>query len=414
MTEHETSISEKRACLDFLCESLHAVTRLSIFLFDENLECIFSRSKWENHLKNFFFLNCPFDPETLLHTKDRTTLYFSDSLHLNWFLVPVTEDHTFYVLGPAFETDVTPSFFQKEMEFQKMSVSSRIHFLEMLKDIPVIPNVQFCRYVSILYYGLYHDCFDFQQFRNAATMMHNSHPASVTDSGLSPHIPESHGSRLLEKVMLENVRTGNIAAPLLVASSVPNDMTVGTLAINDPLRQAKNAIITQTSLVTRAAVDGGMDAEAAFSMSDSYIQQIELCTAPDEVYAVSTDMYQSFIKRVHDARTSCYTPLTSYICTYIDKHIFEKISLNSLADGLGYDTYYLTTIFRKDTGCTIKQYILEKKVAQAKILLESTLMEVQEISDRLAFQSASYFCTQFKKIAGESPLSYRKNRNNKI
>ena len=98
----------------------------------------------------------------------------------------------------------------------------------------------------------------------------------------------------------------------------------------------------------------------------------------------------------------------------MDKHLFEKISLDSLADDLGYDTYYLTTIFRKDTGCTIKQYILEKKVAHAKIMLASTLLDVQEISDRLAFTSASYFCTQFKKIVGESPLSYRKNRDNRI
>ena len=185
------------------------------------------------------------------------------------------------------------------------------------------------------------------------------------------------------------------------------------MAVNDPLRQSKNAIIAQVTLVTRAAVDGGMDAEAAFSLSDYFIQQIEICTTSDEVYSLSGEMYQTFVQKVHDARTAHFTPLTAFMCTYIDKHIFEKISLDSLADGLGYDTYYLTTIFRKDTGCTIKQYILEKKVTQAKILLESTLMEVQEISDRLAFQSASYFCTQFKKIAGESPLSYRKNRNNR-
>ena len=125
-------------------------------------------------------------------------------------------------------------------------------------------------------------------------------------------------------------------------------------------------------------------------------------------------MYQTFVQKVHTARAAHLTPLTAFMCTYIDKHIFEKISLDSLADDLGYDTYYLTTIFRKDIGCTIKQYILEKKVAQAKILLETTLMEVQEISDRLAFPSASYFCTQFRKIAGESPLSYRKNQNNRI
>ena len=406
MTELTTPFSEKKAFIDFLCESLHATTKLSIFLFDENLTCIYAQSNWEQHLKNFFFLNCPFDLGTFSHTTDRTPRYFYDFLYLNWFLVPVTECHAFYVLGPAFETDVTPSLFQKEMNFQKMSVSSQIRFLKMLNDIPVISNIQFIKYISILYYGLYHDCFDLQQFRNTISKLRKQKDASsVSMDKFAHNIPASHGSRFLEKNMLENVRTGNITAPLPGTTSMTNDAVVGTLAINDPLRQTKNAIIAQVTLVTRAAVDGGMDAEAAFSLSDYFIQQIEICTTSDEVYSISGEMYQTFVQKVHEARTAHFTPLTAFMCTYIDKHIFEKISLDSLADDLGYDTYYLTTIFRKDTGCTIKQYILEKKVTQAKILLESTLMEVQKISDQLSFPSASYFCTQFKKIAGESPLS---------
>ena len=96
------------------------------------------------------------------------------------------------------------------------------------------------------------------------------------------------------------------------------------------------------------------------------------------------------------------------MCTYIEKHIFEVISLNTIASELGYDTYYLTTLFKKDTGKNIKNYILEQKMAQAKILLDATSMEVREISERLVFRSVSYFCTQFKKYTGETPLSYRK------
>ena len=183
---------------------------------------------------------------------------------------------------------------------------------------------------------------------------------------------------------------------------------VGTLSNHDPLRQAKNLIITQTTLITRAAVDGGMHSEAAYSLSDFYIQQVELCNTENEVYALSGKIYHTFVKQVHEIRTQNYSPIVRFMCTYIEKHIFEVISLNTIASELGYDTYYLTTLFKKDTGKNIKNYILEQKMAQAKILLDATSMEVREISERLAFRSVSYFCTQFKKYTGETPLSYRK------
>ncbi|MDD7739694.1 MAG: AraC family transcriptional regulator [Fusicatenibacter sp.] len=267
-----------------------------------------------------------------------------------------------------------------------------------------MPYLQFYQYMSMAYFAIYGSVPGI----NDVLLKHCCPESATTDlfEKNTGSIPKSHGSRLPEKLMLEGVRTGNIH--LFSETETTSPSIVGTLSNGDPLRQAKNAIITQIALVTRAAVEGGMDAEAAYSLSDFYIQRIECCTVADEVYALSKEMYQTFVQQVHEIQTQNYSPIVIYMCTYIDKHIREVISLEEMAKGVGYDTYYLTTLFKKDTGKTIKTYILEKKVEQAKILLSSTLMETQEISDRLSFQSASYFCTQFKKITGESPLSYRK------
>ena len=287
-----------------------------------------------------------------------------------------------------------------------MSVSSQIHFLKMLQDIPVYPYAQFLSYLSMIYYGVYDTLPDTDNiWRKIKPVEKSSDLFSANNN--TEKILKSHGSRLQEKLMLEGVRTGNIHLFRGEQSSASSSI-VGILANNDPLRQSQNAIIAQITLVTRAAVEGGMNAEKAYSLSDYYIQQLELCQTLNEVYLISRKMYETFVGQVHEIRTQNYPPIVLYMCTYIDKHILEIISLEAMAGELGYDTYYLTTLFRKHTGKTIKSYILEKKVDRAKILLSSTLMEIQEISDYLSFQSASYFCTQFKKITGETPLSYRK------
>lgn len=408
------SIVDAAEKIRFLCKAIYETSGISIFHYNSALQTTVSLSKWENHMKNFFFLNCPYDLSALAETKDSTPLYYSDSLHLNWFLLPLVGQSSFLVLGPVFETDVTPAFFQKKMEFRTMSVSSQMHFLKMLRDIPVFPYTQFFGYLSMIYYGIYNT------LPNAESISQKYLPTEKSAAILNTmeknvgNIPKSHGSRLPEKLMLEGVRTGNIQLFRSTQISSFPSTVVGTLANDDPLRQAKNSIIAQITLVTRAAVEGGMNAEEAYSLSDFYIQQLELCQTRDEVYLISGKMYETFVGQVHEIQTKNYSPLVLYMCTYIDKHILEVISLEAMSEELGYDTYYLTTLFRKNTGKTIKNYILEKKAEQAKILLSSTRMEIQEISDYLSFKSSSYFCTQFKKITGESPLSYRKRGNSPV
>ena len=396
----------------FLCHTIFETSGISIFQFDSDLQMTHSFSRWENHMKNFFFLNCPYDLSAVAKSNDPTPFFYSDSLHLNWFVLPLVGHSSFLALGPTFETDVTPASFQKKLEFKSISISSQMHFLKMLHDIPVCPYTQFFRYLSMIYYGIYDALPDMKNSQQEINPKENSSELfPINDDSVK--ILKSHGSRLPEKLMLEGVRTGNIHL-FRGDQSSSSSIVVGVLANNDPLRQAKNAIITQITLVTRAAVEGGMNAEKAYSLSDFYIQQLELCQTQNEVYLISDKMYKTFVAQVHEIQTKNYSPLVLYMCTYIDKHIFEVISLEKMAEEMGYGTYYMTTLFRQNTGQTIKNYILEKKIRQAKILLTSTRMEIQEISDHLSFKSASYFCTQFKKITGESPLFYRKRGDSPV
>lgn len=404
----EFSVSDEK--LTYLCQTLHAVTDISIFLFDMEMHLLSSYSEWEKHMKNFFLLNCPFTPSDIVSTADDRLLYYSDSLHLNWYIIPLPGQNLFFVFGPVFETTITPAFFQKELNFKSMSVSSQLTFLKMIRNIPIIPTVAFLQYASTVYYGVYQKLPDFSKTIMPHRQSNTPYPFSEKEEEKEMQkIPQSYGLSLPEKLMIEGVMTGNIH---LFNDFLKIPQTgVGTMSNGDPLRQAKNETLAQITLVTRAAVAGGMVREASYSQSDYYIQQLELCTTVDDVRTLSLQMYQTFVQQVHEIQTKNLSPLSLYVCTYIASHIREVISLDAIASELGYDTYYLTTLFRKDVGKTIKTYILEQKIEQAKIMLSSTLLDVQEISDSLSFKSPSYFCTKFKKVTGESPLSYRKKRH---
>ena len=97
------------------------------------------------------------------------------------------------------------------------------------------------------------------------------------------------------------------------------------------------------------------------------------------------------------------------IVDYIEWHISENIRVSKIADYFGYNEKYLTTFFGNIAGISLKQYILQRKMEQAKAALSETNQPVSQIGYALGFSDAHNFSHAFKKIVGVSPVEYRKS-----
>jgi len=97
------------------------------------------------------------------------------------------------------------------------------------------------------------------------------------------------------------------------------------------------------------------------------------------------------------------------VLDYINVHIFDDISIESICLSMHISKYYLCHQFKKWTNMTIMDYILKTRLVLAGSMLISENISVSEISERCHFSSVSYFCRVFKKEFGHSPLKYRKN-----
>ncbi|PKM56325.1 MAG: DNA-binding response regulator [Firmicutes bacterium HGW-Firmicutes-5] len=90
--------------------------------------------------------------------------------------------------------------------------------------------------------------------------------------------------------------------------------------------------------------------------------------------------------------------------THMNKADF---SLSFLADELGLSMGYLSGLFKKIFGITFKEYVLTKRLDQAKLLLLSSQMKNYEISEAVGLTDPNYFSAAFKKRFGYSPNQYR-------
>ncbi len=93
---------------------------------------------------------------------------------------------------------------------------------------------------------------------------------------------------------------------------------------------------------------------------------------------------------------------------YMDDHFTEEISLDQLARLAHMNKHYLVHAFTKEVGCSPINYLLARRIAESKHLLENSDHSVSQISRVLGFSSPSYFSQRFKKAVGMSPLEYRK------
>lgn len=91
---------------------------------------------------------------------------------------------------------------------------------------------------------------------------------------------------------------------------------------------------------------------------------------------------------------------------YVAKHYQEKISLGQVAQALNISPGHLGSIFRKQTGQKFSDYVTEIKIEKAKELIQTHKYMMYEISDMLGFDTQYYFSTVFKKMTGLTPKEY--------
>ena len=105
-----------------------------------------------------------------------------------------------------------------------------------------------------------------------------------------------HNTYDLEQRLLRMVRKGDTAALRQWLDRAPA-VRSGVVA-GEPLRQRKNLFIVTVTLVSRAAIQGGMQVEDAFTLSDSYIQQCELTASPERIANLQYRMLLDYAERV--------------------------------------------------------------------------------------------------------------------
>ena len=230
--------------------------------------------------------------------------------------------------------------------------------------------------------------------------------AQETLSAASGPLQPEHNTYDIEQFLMHMVRKGDTAALREWFAAAPA-IRGGVVAV-EPLRQRKNIFIVAVTLASRAAIQGGMSVDDAFTLSDSYIQQCELLTMPDRIINLQYRMlldYTEHVERLKRGKNP--SKLAVAVANYVQHHLSDAIKTEDIAGALYMSRPYLSKKFKEDTGENIGNFILKEKTEEAKRLLRYSDKSLTAIGSYLGFSSASHFSRVFKTYVGQTPREYR-------
>lgn len=126
-----------------------------------------------------------------------------------------------------------------------------------------------------------------------------------------------------------------------------------------------------------------------------------------ELFLISLLSEQNEVNKIdHSYKVSS---LTKKIINLLKQNVYQKFDLEKIAHSLNYSKNYICRHFKLNVGCTILQFFYDLKIAEAKKLIMETDNSINQISDLLNFETVQYFSICFKKVAGSSPSTWKKN-----
>jgi AraC family transcriptional regulator, transcriptional activator of pobA len=100
-------------------------------------------------------------------------------------------------------------------------------------------------------------------------------------------------------------------------------------------------------------------------------------------------------------------PLIADVFAVIERGVGLPLSLKDVARELGLTPGHLTTVVRRRTGRTVQEWITERRMAEARMLLGGTDLPIAEVARRIGISDAGYFARLFRSSHGTSPRDWR-------
>ncbi len=229
------------------------------------------------------------------------------------------------------------------------------------------------------------------------------HYSNMEDSRMNIRMIEERYA--IESQILNAVSSGNESKALSIISKLNGRNLPYRLSSN--LRDKKDYAIAFNTLLRKTVEQAGVHPIHIDAHSNQNVKLIEQASSKEQCSAIQLQMVRNYCRMVRKYTLKDYSLLTQKIMTYISTDLTSDLSLNAMAELLNVNASYLSTLFKREVGIPLTDYVNRQRIEQAKKLLVATDFPIKSIAEKCGIPDVYYFSRMFKKRTGCTPRAYR-------
>lgn len=342
-------------------------------------------------------------PHTLFHMTDQFQCSYQ-------FLQLEEQPHTVLWIGPYFAQEVTREDLLFAVEHFRIPSQWIPQMERFFSEIPIILEN------SSVHAMIYNFCTLIWGDDFSSVDINRELSGTFTPISFPEESPQPEDVMRQMKIIEKRYRYENdLLAAVMEGHTRKGSMMLGQLSslsleqrTPDALRNAKNYCIIMNSLLRKAAEFGGVHPIYLHQTSSDYALRIERLSNTGAVSELMNSMYYAYCRLVNRHATGNYSLPVQRVIAYIDTDLTADLSLRALAEAQNLSPAYLSTLFKKETGHTVTEFVNTRRVRHALRLLNSSHLQIQTIARLCGIPDVNYFSKVFKKVVGSSPMEYRK------
>lgn len=180
--------------------------------------------------------------------------------------------------------------------------------------------------------------------------------------------------------------------------------------MEDELRDMKDLLISLNTLLRKTAEFAGVHPARIDHHSNRNVIRIEQAAGTDQCKALGSGVVLGYCEMVREVNFVVQSLPVRNVISRVNADLTENLSLKALARELNVNASYLSTLFRKETGMSLTEYVNHCRITQAKRLLLGSDLPIKDIALQCGLSDMYYFSRLFKRMVGISPRSYRNMR----
>lgn len=207
-----------------------------------------------------------------------------------------------------------------------------------------------------------------------------------------------------ERMLLSLIRAGDHNS----ARKVLNEMLGAMYLLSPKLAVLRARAIELMGYLTRAAIEDSPILEPLIERNHQWMRKLIVAPDFETLSHVLMQALDDFMHGIYARGFNCYHPHVGRILDYVALHYSEQLTLKQIAAKIGISVSRVAHLVKQHTGKTVWQHLMRMRIAKARQLLENTNDQCSQIALTIGFCDQSYFTKHFRRLAGTTPVHYRR------